>query len=167
MSLISHSAALAVVLALGLATVGVLAGQGPAPALINESPSLPEGLYLRTATADAPRGAVVAIRQPAAVRPYLAGLGVPADVRLLKRVAARGGDAVCSDGRWLIAPMRLVRIHAHDRAGAPLPAWRGCRLLAPDERLLLGDTPTSLDSRYFGPVTTARIEGVYREALAW
>lgn len=45
---------------------------------------------------------------------------------------------------------------------------RSCRgLLAPDERLLLGDTPDSLDSRYFGPVATARIEGVYREAWTW
>ena len=98
---------------------------------------------------------------------YLARQGMPPEVRLIKRVAATGGDAVCSDGRWMIAPMRTVRIHDRDRNGAPLPAWRGCRRLAADERLLLGDTPSSLDSRYFGPVTTAQIEGVYREALTW
>ena len=65
------------------------------------------------------------------------------------------------------APMRTVRIHARDRTGVALPAWRGCRRLAPDERLLLGDTPASLDSRYFGPVRIAQIEGFYRETLTW
>ena len=89
-------------------------------ALINESPSLPKGVYVRTAAAEISRGEVVAIRQPAVVRPYLARQGMPPEVRLIKRVAATGGDAVCSDGRWMIAPMRTVRIHDRDRNGAPL-----------------------------------------------
>ena len=136
-------------------------------ALVNESPSLPRGVYVRTSAPEIGRGAVVAIRQPEIVRAYLSRQGMPAEVRLIKRVAATGGDTVCSDGRWLIAPMRTVRIHARDRAGVALPAWRGCRRLASDERLLLGDTPASLDSRYFGPVRIAQIEGVYRETLTW
>lgn len=156
-----------VVPAAGLLALGGVATPGPAPLLVNESPSLPRGLYVRAAGAPTDRGAVVALRQPPEVRPYLARLGMPAEVRLIKRVAATGGDTVCSDGRWLIAPMRMVRIHARDRAGAALPAWRGCRRLGPDERLLLGDTPASLDSRYFGPVSRDRIEGVYRELLTW
>lgn len=151
----------------GLLVLGGVASRRPAPVLINESPSLPKGVYVRTAASGIPRGAVVALRQPVSVRPYLARLGMPPEVRLIKRVAATGGDAVCSDGRWLIAPRRTVRIRPRDAAGAALPAWSGCRRLAADERLLLGDTPTSLDSRYFGPVTTARIEGVYREILTW
>ena len=55
----------------------------------------------------------------------------------------------------------------HDRNDVVLPIWRGCRPLAENEVFLLGDTPTSLDSRYFGPVSVARIEGVYREILTW
>ena len=139
----------------------------PALALINESPSLPKGLYLRDLDGEPVRGAIVAINQPAAVRPYLARMGMPPNVLLIKRIAAIGGDRVCSDGRRLQAPGRVVAVQAHDRAGAALPVWRGCRRLAPGERLLLGDTPTSLDSRYFGPVSLARIEGVYRETLTW
>lgn len=54
-----------------------------------------------------------------------------------------------------------------DRRGASLPAWRGCRTLAADELLLLGDTATSFDGRYFGPVRRAEVEGIYREVLQW
>lgn len=150
-----------------LDALDALAARRPMLALINESPSLPEGLYLRDPYGRPDRGAIVAVPQPAAVRSYLARRGMPADVRLIKRVAATDGDAVCSDGRWLVAPFRIVPVLARDRVGRRLPAWRGCRRLAPDERLLLGDTPDSLDSRYFGPVTTSRIEGVYRETLTW
>lgn len=153
--------------AVGLLVLGAVATQRPALALINESPSLPRGVYLRTPAAGIGRGAVVSLRQPHIVRPYFSRQGMPAEVRLIKRVAATGGDTVCSDGRWLIAPMRTVRVPSRDSAGRPLPTWRGCRRLAADERLLLGDTPSSLDSRYFGPVRTAQIEGVYRETLTW
>lgn len=152
---------------LALVLLGGAMIDGPALAIINESPSLPRGLYLRDHAAPPARGDIVTVAQPTSVRPYLARLGMPADVRLIKRVAATAGDAVCSDGRWLIAPWRMVEVRGEDRAGAALPVWRGCRRLNADEHLLLGDTPTSLDSRYFGPVRTAQIEGVYREALTW
>ncbi|MFA4894720.1 MAG: hypothetical protein WC555_15275, partial [Brevundimonas sp.] len=81
-----------------IAALGLLAGaakvadRSPALALVNESPSLPRGVYLRRPGAEPGRGAVVAIPQPAGARPYLAALGMPADVRLIKRVAAVGGD---------------------------------------------------------------------------
>ncbi|MCV0415739.1 MAG: S26 family signal peptidase [Brevundimonas sp.] len=156
---------LAPVAALG--ALGAVAVQRPALALVNESPSLPEGLYVRAPAASPDRGAVVALPQPAIARPYLARLGLPAEVRLIKRVAATGGDLVCTDGRWLVVPGRVVPVRDRDGRGASLPAWRGCRRLASDERLLLGDTTTSFDSRYFGPVRTAQIEGVYRETLTW
>ena len=152
---------------LGVVLLGGALHDGPALAVVNESPSLPRGLYIRDERATPERGAVVTVPQPPSVRPYLARLGMPADVRLIKRVAATAGDAVCSDGRWLLAPGRMVEVRGVDRTGAALPVWRGCRRLAPDERFLLGDTPTSLDSRYFGPVRTAQIEGVYRETLTW
>ena len=150
-----------------LIAVAAVATRQPTLAVINESPSLPRGLYLRSPGAEPTRGAIVTLPQPPSVRPYLLRQGMPGDIRLIKRVAATGGDAVCADGRWLVAPGRLVEVHSRDRAGIPLPVWRGCRRLAPHERLVLGDTATSLDSRYFGPVTLGQIEGVYREALTW
>ena len=71
------------VLLIALAASGV----GRAHVLINESPSLPRGLYLRWGER-IERGSIVAVGQPVEVRAYLARLGMPAEVLLLKRVAA-------------------------------------------------------------------------------
>jgi type IV secretory pathway protease TraF len=142
------------------------AGERPALALINESPSLPRGLYLRAGMSIEP-GAVVAVPQPWTVRPYLERMGMPGDVLLLKRVAAIGGDRVCAADGGVQTPGRRTRALDRDRRGAVLPVWRGCRLMAADEVFLLGDTTGSFDSRYFGPVRRSDVVGVYREVLTW
>ena len=134
---------------------------GPVPLLINEGPSLPRGVYVRT-DARPERGAVVAIAQPVQARPYLESLGMPPGTRLLKRVAASGGDRVCGGPTEIRLKDRTLLVQTHDGRGARLPRWSECRVLAPDERFLAGDTPTSFDSRNFGPARTAAIEGVYR-----
>lgn len=161
---------LAPLLALGL-TASAAADRLPAPVLINESPSLPRGLWLRAEppSADQPlrRGDVVAIPQPPEARPVLSALGVPPDLPLLKRVAAVGGDRVCADGRGLVAPFRAVPVTRRDGLGRPLPVWTGCRALAPDEVLLLGDSAASFDGRHFGPLPRDRLLGRYRELLTW
>ncbi|MDP3747819.1 MAG: S26 family signal peptidase [Phenylobacterium sp.] len=139
----------------------------PTLAVVNESASLPRGLYLRAPGAQAERGAIVAVPAPPAARPYLSELGAPAGARLLKRVAAVGGERVCAGRHEVQTPERRVTVPRRDRRGRPLPAWRDCRNLAPDELFLLGDTPSSFDSRFFGPVRRAELDGVYREALTW
>lgn len=139
----------------------------PALALVNESPSVPRGLYLRAPGAAPGRGALVALPQPAAARPYLASLGMPAEVLLIKRVAATGGDRVCRDGGVVEARHRRAPVLRRDGRGVPLGGWRGCRRLAADELFLLGDSPGSFDSRYFGPVGVSEVDGVFREILTW
>jgi len=136
-------------------------------ALINESPSLPRGIYLRRPDSQLMVGAVVATPQSAIARAYLGALGMPGDVLLIKRVAAGPGDAVCRIGDRIRIPRRSVAVPIRDRRGAILPTWSGCRRLGAGEVFLLGDTPTSFDSRYFGPVAIADIEGVYREFVTW
>ena len=148
----------------GLAAV---AARTPALALVNESPSLPRGLYLRDAGATIGRGETVALAQPTAGRTYLRSLGMPAEVLLIKRVAAVGGDRVCRRGDEIVVPGRSVPVRGRDRRGAALPRWRECRRLGPGELFLLGDTPGSFDSRYFGPVRSDDVEGVFREVLRW
>lgn len=150
-----------------LGCIALVAEETPALALVNESPSLPRGLYVRQPGAAVDRGAVVAIAQPPAARAYLGGLGMPAEVLLIKRVAAVGGERVCRQGGALETPERWSQILERDRRGQPLPAWSGCRTLGPDEVFLLGDTPSSFDSRYFGPVPVSAITGVYGEAMTW
>jgi type IV secretory pathway protease TraF len=144
-----------------------LAARAPKLVLVNESPSLPRGLYARTLQGRVVRGAIVAIRQPAVARPYLASLGMPGQVRLIKRVGAASGDVVCASPGVLTLPGRILVVRGHDRFGAALPVWRGCRRLRADELFLLGDTANSFDSRYFGPAPRAQVEGVFREVAAW
>ncbi|MCH4267313.1 MAG: S26 family signal peptidase [Brevundimonas sp.] len=138
----------------------------PTLALINESPSLARGLYVRTGEKLSP-GAIVAVPQTEAARPYLERLGMPADLLLLKRVVALGGERVCAADEGVMAPGRRAPRLERDRRGMDLPAWRECRALEPDELFLLGDTPGSFDSRYFGPVRRSDVVGVYREVLTW
>lgn len=154
---------------LGLVAGGLaIAGAAQPPfALINESASVPTGLYRRSLDGQPRAGRLVAIAPPPAARAYLAGLGAPPDTRLLKRVAAVGGQHVCRRGAVLRAPDRDVAVMTRDRRGAPLPVWRGCRALGPDELLVLGDTPTSFDGRYFGPVRRSAVLGVYEEVMRW
>lgn len=153
--------------ALAIAVGGDIAPTAPPIALINESPSLPRGVYVRVWRAQPEPGAIVALTPPSQARPYLGQLGLPTDVRLLKRVAAAEGDLVCAEGDRIRLPGRVVAVRSQDRQGMSLSAWSDCRRLKADERFLLGDTANSFDSRYFGPVSAADIEGVFRPVLTW
>lgn len=135
--------------------------------LVNESPSLPEGLYLRIERGAPRPGDVVALEPPAEARAYLAGLGVPRTVKLLKRVAATEGQRVCAAGRAVQLGGRALAVREVDRRGAALPRWTGCRALHRNEIFVVGDTADSFDSRYFGPVRHAAVTGVYREIVTW
>ena len=163
----------AALLAVGVVAAGLLgAGLWTGPRvdgpmlLINETPSAPRGLYLRI-RASLSRGDRVAIGQPAVARAYLADLGVPPGLPLLKEVRAVDGDRVCAARGWLTWPGGRARALARDRRGRALTPWSGCRALAPGEVLLIGDTPTSFDSRYFGPAPAGSVLGVYRQVLTW
>lgn len=154
-----------VVVLLGI--TAAVADRTPALALVNESPSLPQGLYLREIGVAPERGATVALPQPPAARVYLGALGMPPDVLLIKRVAAVEGDLVCREEGEVRATGRRVEVLEQDRRGGALPQWRGCRRLGQGELFVLGDTAGSFDSRYFGPVAVHDLDGVFREALTW
>jgi conjugative transfer signal peptidase TraF len=141
--------------------------QVPKLVVLNESPSLPRGLYVRAMNQVANRGAIVAVAQPDSARAYLAGLGMPAGVPLLKRVAAVGGDVACAAGGAVHLPDRTLRVQAHDRLGSALPAWRSCERLPAGQVFVVGDTANSFDSRYFGPVSRQQVDGVFKELVTW
>jgi len=134
----------------------------PRPRLLwNVSDSAPIGLWRVLPDAAVGPGDMVVVRlaQPwrglAARRHYL-----PANVPLLKRIAAGPGERVCAFGNWIFVDGRIaaVRLRA-DGAGRPLPWWSGCQTLGDDFVLLLMDSPASFDSRYVGPVARSAVIG--------
>lgn len=135
--------------------------------LINATPSVPTGLYVRDFGATIARNAIVAVEQPLAAQRVLAPLGYPTDAALMKEVAGLSGDAVCADdeavmvaGHGFPAPVASILTQG-------FPAWTECRALRSDELFLLGAGATSFDSRSFGPVPIASVRGVYRRLLTW
>ena len=146
---------------LGLAAVLDLAVR-PAPRVIwNASASAPIGFWRVDPHARFRTGDMVLARTPASVRDLAARRHyLPANVPLLKRIAARDGDDVCAlgqeifvNGRW-IAERRTA-----DRQGRPLPWWQGCELLRGGRVFLLMDASDSFDGRYFGPVDEEAVIG--------
>lgn len=127
----------------------------------NASASMPRGLYFLHYGAVPKIGdTVVAMlaarpRLLAAERHYL-----PANVPLVKRVAADAGDLVCANQNALFIDGRLAaRRWKVDPMARDLPRWEGCRILGQDDYFLLGDHIFSFDGRYFGVSRKSEIIG--------
>ncbi|SMF81657.1 conjugative transfer signal peptidase TraF [Tistlia consotensis] len=151
----------------GIVLAGFSAIAHPQPHLVwNASASAPIGLY-RVVSGAPERGDFVLVRLPKAIEKLAAIRGyLPAGVPLIKRIAAVAGDDVCAVNRAIIVNGEIVaRQRKADRAGRSLPRWNECRALVQGEFFLLGDAPDSFDSRYFGPMTGARVIG--RLAPLW
>ncbi len=153
--------------ALAMCALGLASQTGLKLAIVNESPSLPRGLYLRQPSGALQRGAIVALPQPPSARAYLAGLGAPGDILLLKRIAGMPGDIVCASDGLVQVQSRQVAVRARDHGARALPTWAGCRPLLAGEVFLLGDTPDSFDSRYFGPVSAEDLAGTFALVVRW
>jgi conjugative transfer signal peptidase TraF len=139
------------------------------PALLvwNASASAPIGLYRVHPDETPARGDLVIAWVPAAVRPIAAERRyLPANVPLVKRVAATAGNRVCASGEAITINGRSAAVRQRtDAARRPIPWWHGCRVLRSGEYLLLMDSPRSFDGRYFG--VTQKREIVGRATLLW
>lgn len=154
-------------LAIGAAAVALLAvasANGRDWLLYNHTPSVPVGWYARSSD-EVVIGALVTVRARDVAPDYAAARSFTDDGnRFIKRIAANDGDSVCADGESIRINDRTVAHRAsRDSEGRELPRWSGCRVLSADEVFLMGDTPDSFDSRYFGPVSTDDIEGVWQK----
>nr|WP_315380741.1 S26 family signal peptidase [uncultured Sphingomonas sp.] len=141
----------------------------PSPRLVwNASASAPIGLYAVHPGASIHAGDMVVARLPerwrmlAARRRYL-----PANVPLVKQVAAVAGDQVCAVGAHVrVNGRRVAERRSADAAGRPLPWWHGCFLLRQGQFfLLMRGSPASFDGRYFGPTEGAQLVG--KATLLW
>lgn len=127
----------------------------------NASASVPRGLYLVSAAAPR-RGELAVVRpQPSVARFMDRRRYVPLGIPLLKPVAAVPGAHVCRVGADVtVDRARLATALRADRLGRPLPVWSGCHHLGNGELFLLaGASPSSFDSRYFGPVAASDVIG--------
>lgn len=138
-------------------------GAGPAPLLLNRSPSEPPGVYVRRGGPPL-TGTIIAFRAPPSAFPYADRRLAYLHTRpLLKAVEAVRGDHVCTVG-GVLKVNGVVRgpIASRDEEGRPLPRWAGCRALSPDEVFVFSDrVPNSFDSRYYGPIRRSAVLGVY------
>lgn len=137
----------------GLSMIGGAALRGTLPKLIwNASASAPLGLYVLS-VGKPQRGDFALVQPPPAVRKLAAERGyLPANVPMVKRIAAVEGDRVCAVGNTILIDQIAVATRlTRDHKLRPLPAWSGCRRLASnDVFLLMAHIPDSFDGRYFG-----------------
>ncbi len=160
----------ALTLLIGLALVGLAAPLvlDPPPRLVwNASASAPLGLWAITPGAAIQAGDSVLVEPPPAARRLAAQRHyLPANVPMIKTVAAVSGDEVCAvDAEITVNDRRVATRRLADRRGLKLPWWRGCQRLSRGQVLLINPAPESFDSRYFGPVEGGAIIG--RARLLW
>lgn len=153
----------------GISLLGLTIAFPPFPRLVwNASASAPIGLYSVTPNASIETGDMVIARVPdpwrllAAKRRYL-----PANVPLVKHVAAAAGDEVCALGQEVFVNGRwLAGRHLTDGQHRPMPWWTGCvRLRGRQLFLLMAQSPASFDGRYFGITEGDQVIGKAR--LLW
>jgi conjugative transfer signal peptidase TraF len=146
------------------AAVATLASVGRTSPLYiwNVSESVPIGLYRLQAPEQLFVTELVAVRPPEPLASFLDFNGyLPAGVPMLKRVLALPGQTVCRTGLAItVDGVEVGEARQRDGRGRPLPAWRGCLTIAPDEIFLMNwQSAASFDGRYFGPIASSSILG--------
>lgn len=130
--------------------------------IYNASPSMPQGIYVRMRSPIVRQSIVTVRARDVALNYATTRRFTDANDRFLKRVAALDGDVVCAFGPLVTINHELtLQRRTVDNAGRALPTWSGCRRLH-GQVFLIGDTADSFDGRYWGPVASDLIEGVWR-----
>lgn len=115
-------------------------------------------------------GTIVLARLPDGVAALAAQRGyLPSGVPILKRIGAVAPQLVCIREQAVrIDGAAVATARLHDAMRRPLPVWAQCRRLAENELFLLSDTsPTSFDSRYFGPIDASAMLGIAMPLWTW
>jgi conjugative transfer signal peptidase TraF len=139
--------------------------------VINTSPSVAPGLYIRS-TAKPAVGETVDFLIPSVARPYVRErTGQEGRAwYILKPIVAGPGDRVDTTGPSLVINGRIIAPMPTERdgAGRKLPVWRENRVLGPDEFFVFSSRiPNSFDSRCYGPILRKDIASVRRPLLTW
>ncbi len=159
---------------IGALVIGTLATADVAGLRVNATPSMPRGLW-RVVDRDAPlhRGEIVTVCPPditpvrqGAERGYIPAGNCPGGYQaLVKPVVAIAGDLVSVTPGGVSVndePVQGTAQLAQDSAGRPLRAvpTGAYRVAQGDIWLLSGHDARSFDSRYFGAVPAANVQGI-------
>ena len=137
---------------------------------LNITPSEPVGIY-RLVPGEAERGTLILLQQPhdpaaTILRPY-----VPANLPLIKRVAAIPGDVVQAGAHGVYVNGRLWPDSVpltHDQEGRSLrPYPFGVYRVAAGRLWVMSNHPRGLDSRYFGPVPASSVISRLAPLATW
>ena len=163
------------VLAFGGGTLALALVTAWAGLRLNDSPSMPTGLYVRTSSESIATLVVFCPAEPFArlsvERGYRSRGNCPDDAEpLAKPIVARPGDIVEIAARGMAVNGRLLPNTAplvKDTAGRPLAHWPfGRYVVAPGAVWVASSyNSRSFDSRYFGPVDASQVREHVRPLL--
>jgi conjugative transfer signal peptidase TraF len=129
---------------------------------VNLTPSLPQGVYALCPGAPGKGDFVTFCLEGefadlARERGYLGAGSCPSGLRpLLKRVTGLPGDAIPGD----------LAVRSADSMGRPMPSALPEGIIPPGMALVLAEHPGSFDSRYFGLVSSEKLQRV-KVVLVW
>jgi conjugative transfer signal peptidase TraF len=163
------------VLAFGSSALGLALAAAWFGLRLNDSPSMPTGLYVR-ALSDSEASLVVfcpvePFARLSVERGYRSRGNCPDGAEpLAKPIAARSGDSVELSAAGMAVngrPLQNTAPLTMDSAGRPLRHWPfGKYVVAPDTVWVASSYSTrSLDSRYFGPVEAGQVREHVRPLL--
>ena len=163
------------VLAFGGGTLALALVAACAGLRLNDSPSMPTGLYVRTSSTSSASLVVFCpaepFARPSVERGYRSRGNCPDRAEpLAKPIAARPGDNVELSATGLAVNGRLLPNTApllKDSAGRPLTHWPFGRYVVATGTVWVASTYSarSFDSRYFGPVVASQVREHVRPFL--
>ncbi len=130
---------------------------------VNDSPSMPRGLYwIHLGVLPSERGEVVVFRPTLAFAHLIYERGwLPHDMPLIKSVGGVAGDIYCTiDGHFVVDGEDAGPIFDRDAQGAVVPQMAGCHRVARGTFLPVSSyIARSFDGRYMGAVPAANVIG--------
>jgi len=131
--------------------------------ILNQSESVPIGLYMQRTKSALTKGDIIAFKMPGSfLSEALKRKYVRDQTLLLKPIGALAGDYVCyREGYLWINNINVGKTRHFDSEGRKLPVYSECRQLASEEVFVLSSTEKSLDSRNFGALKKSYIVGVF------
>lgn len=163
------------VLTFGAGTLALALVASWAGLRLNDSPSMPTGLYVRTSSLSSASLVVFCPEEPFARLSVERGYRSRGNCRdgaepLAKPIAARLGDVVELSAKGMAVSGRLLPNTAPlatDTAGRPLTHWPFGRYVVAPSTLWVASSYNrrSFDSRYFGPVKASQVREHVRPLL--